>query len=106
MTNPQLTKNLLVVIRSLPDEDRRWLLEQLGEDNADLSNQELAERSRSEAGRGLKPWTRLTTPGFCICDVTPFTGPVPMRAGGCGQAAFHCWRTSRGVRPWRAECGL
>jgi len=23
-----------------------------------------------------------------------------MRAGGCGQAAFHCWRTSRGVRPW------
>jgi hypothetical protein len=39
-------------------------------------------------------------------DVTPFTGPVPMRAGGCSQAAFHCWRTSRGVRPWRAECGL
>jgi type I restriction enzyme R subunit len=39
-------------------------------------------------------------------DVTPFTGPVPMRAGGFGQAAFHCWRTSRGVRPWRAECGL
>ena len=39
-------------------------------------------------------------------DVTPFTGPVPMRAGGCGQAAFHCWRTSRGVRPWRAEYGL
>jgi hypothetical protein len=38
--------------------------------------------------------------------VTPFTSPVPMRAGGCGQAAFHCWRTSRGVRPWRAECGL
>ncbi len=38
--------------------------------------------------------------------MTPFTGPVPMRAGGCGHAAFHCWRTSRGVRPWRAECGL
>ena len=66
MTNPQLTKNLLEVIRSLPDEDRRWLLEQLGEDSADLSSQELAERSRSEAGRSLKPWTRLTTPGFCI----------------------------------------
>lgn len=43
MINPQLTKNLLVVIRSLPDEDRRWLLEQLGEDSADLSSQELAE---------------------------------------------------------------
>jgi len=43
MTNPQLTKNLLEVIRSLPDEDRRWLLEQLGEDSADLSSQELAE---------------------------------------------------------------
>ena len=47
MTNPQLTKNLLEVIRSLPDEDRRLLLEQLGEDSADLSSQELAERSRS-----------------------------------------------------------
>ena len=43
MINPQLTKNLLVVIRSLPDEDRRWLLEQLGQDTADLSSQELAE---------------------------------------------------------------
>ena len=43
MTNPQLTKNLLEVIRSLPDEDRRWLLEQLGEDSADLSSQEVAE---------------------------------------------------------------
>ena len=31
MTNPQLTKNLLEVIRSLPVEDRRWLLEQLGD---------------------------------------------------------------------------
>lgn len=28
MTNPQLTKNLLEVIRSVPDEDCRWLLEQ------------------------------------------------------------------------------
>ena len=43
MTNPQLTKNLLEVIRSLPDEDRRWLLEQLGEESADLTSQELAE---------------------------------------------------------------
>jgi hypothetical protein len=31
------------VHRSLPDEDRRWLLEQLGEDSADLRSQELAE---------------------------------------------------------------
>jgi hypothetical protein len=45
MTYPQLTKNLLAVIRSLPDEDRRWLLEQLGQGTADLSSQELAELS-------------------------------------------------------------
>ena len=38
-------------------------------------------------------------------DVTPFAGLVLLRAGGC-QAAFHCWMTSRGVRPWSAECGL
>jgi hypothetical protein len=31
------------VIRSLPDEDRRWLLEQLGQATADLNSQELAE---------------------------------------------------------------
>jgi hypothetical protein len=43
MTNHQLTKNLLEVIRSLPDEDRRWLLEQLGQDTADLNSQELVE---------------------------------------------------------------
>jgi hypothetical protein len=43
MTNPQLTKNLLEVIRNLPDEDRHWLLEQLAQDTADLSSQELAE---------------------------------------------------------------
>jgi hypothetical protein len=72
MTNPQLTKNLLEVIRSLPDQDRSWLLEQLCEDSFDLSSQELAERSRSEAGRGLKPWTRLTTPGFCIWMLSGF----------------------------------
>ena len=42
MTNPQLTRNLLEVIRSLPDADRRWLLDQLGQDSADLSDQELA----------------------------------------------------------------
>jgi hypothetical protein len=42
MTNPQLTRNLLEVIRSLPDADRRWLLEQLGQNSADLSDHELA----------------------------------------------------------------
>ena len=42
MTNPQLTRNLLEVIRSLPDADRRWLLEQLSQDSADLSDHELA----------------------------------------------------------------
>lgn len=43
MTNPQLTKNLLAVIRSLPDEDCCWLLEQLDREATDLSSQELAE---------------------------------------------------------------
>ena len=47
MTNPQLIKNLLEVIRSLPDEDRRWLLEQLGQDSAELSNQDLAELAQA-----------------------------------------------------------
>jgi len=42
MTNPQLTKNLLEVIRSLPEKDRRWLLEQLGGEAGDLSSQDLA----------------------------------------------------------------
>lgn len=51
MTNPQLTKNLLEVIRSLPDEDRHWLLEQLGQDSADLSNQDLADLA--QAGRAF-----------------------------------------------------
>ena len=43
MTNPQLTKNILEVIWSLPDEDRRWLLEQLGGEAVDLSSQDLVE---------------------------------------------------------------
>ena len=43
MTNPQLTRNLLEVIRSLPDADRRWLLEQLGQDSGELSSDELAQ---------------------------------------------------------------
>lgn len=47
MTNPQLTKNLLEGIRSLPDEDRRWLLEQLGQDSAELSSQDLAELAQA-----------------------------------------------------------
>ena len=51
MTNHQLTKNLLEVIRSLPDEDRRWLLEQLGQDTSDLSSQELA--ALTQAGQAF-----------------------------------------------------
>ncbi len=43
MTNPQLTENLLAVIRSLPADDRRWLLRQLEQDNSDLNNAALAE---------------------------------------------------------------
>lgn len=51
MTNPQLTRNLLEVIRSLPDADRRWLLEQLGQDSADLSDHELA--AMAQAGQAF-----------------------------------------------------
>ncbi|QPN69976.1 hypothetical protein [Synechococcus sp. CBW1108] len=43
MTNPQLTENLLAVIRSLPADDRRWLLRQLEQDTSDLSHGALAE---------------------------------------------------------------
>lgn len=43
MTNPQLTENLLAVIRSLPADDRSWLLRQLEQDNSDLSHGALAE---------------------------------------------------------------
>jgi hypothetical protein len=47
MNNPQFTKNLLEVIRSLPDEDRRWLLEQLGRESVDLSSHDLAELTQA-----------------------------------------------------------
>lgn len=43
MTNPQLTENLLAVIRNLPADDRRWLLKQLEQGSSDLSNGALAE---------------------------------------------------------------
>jgi hypothetical protein len=43
MTNPQLTENLLAVIRSLPADDRSWLLRQLEQDNSDLGQGALAE---------------------------------------------------------------
>jgi len=36
-------------------------------------------------------------------DATPFIGPGAMRVGGHAAAAL---AASRGVRPWRAECGL
>ena len=42
MTNAQLIKKLLEVIHSQPAEDRRWLLEQLGQDSGELSADELA----------------------------------------------------------------
>ena len=43
MTNPQLTRNLLEVIRSLPDADRRWLLDQLGQDCGEIGSDELGQ---------------------------------------------------------------
>jgi hypothetical protein len=43
MTNPQFTKNLLAVIRSLPADDRRWLLRQLEQDSCGLNHEALAE---------------------------------------------------------------
>ncbi len=43
MTNPQLTQNLLAVIRSLPAEDRQWLLRQLDQESSDLSSHALTE---------------------------------------------------------------
>ena len=39
-------------------------------------------------------------------DLTPFIGPVLMRVRGRGHAAAPCWAASRGVSPWRTECGL
>jgi hypothetical protein len=42
MTNPQLTENLLAVIRSLPAADRAWLVEQLQHDAEDLNGRVLA----------------------------------------------------------------
>jgi hypothetical protein len=47
MTNPQLTRYLLEVIRSLPDADRRWLLEQLGQDSGELGSNELAQMAQA-----------------------------------------------------------
>lgn len=54
MTNPQLTENLLAVIRSLPADDRRWLLRQLQQDNSDLIHGALAEMAM--AGEPLTTW--------------------------------------------------
>lgn len=42
MINPQLTKNLLAWIRSLPADDWRWLLRQLEQDSSGLSHDALA----------------------------------------------------------------
>ena len=43
MTNPQLTETLLAVIRSLPAEDRSWLLRPLEQDNSEINPCALAE---------------------------------------------------------------
>ena len=51
MTNSQVTRNLLEVIRSLPDADRRWLLEQLGQDCGEIGSDELAQIA--QAGQGF-----------------------------------------------------
>jgi hypothetical protein len=47
MTNPQRTRNLLEVIRSLPDAARRWLLDQLGQDSGRLGSDELAQLAQA-----------------------------------------------------------
>ena len=49
MTNPQLTENLLAVIRSLPADDRRWLLRQLEQDNDLAAEPELYSFSDGDA---------------------------------------------------------
>jgi hypothetical protein len=43
MTNPQLTESLLAVIRSLPSDDRQWLLRQLEQDRSELGHRALAQ---------------------------------------------------------------
>ena len=48
------------MIRSLPDEDQRWLLEQLGQEATHLSSQELAELALAgQAFDGLAQETDL-----------------------------------------------
>jgi hypothetical protein len=71
MTNPQLTKNHLEVIRSLPDEDRRWLLEQLGRESVDLSSQDLAELTRP------CPWLSWLDSPLLLCVLAGHLALVP-----------------------------
>jgi hypothetical protein len=77
------------------DPENRWIL---------FATLMPSDETEEAYAHQLSPTTR--SPAKPAREVTPFTGPVPMRAGGCGKAAFHCWRTSRGVRPWGAEYGL
>ena len=42
MKQPELTKNLLEVIRNLPPDDRRWLVEQLEREGLELGDEVLA----------------------------------------------------------------
>ena len=67
MTNPQLTENLLAVIRSLPADVRRWLLRQLEQDSSELSNGALAEPLRHRAGR-------LPLHGWACCQASAGLG--------------------------------
>lgn len=50
--------------------------------------------------------TGLPLASLIMFDVTPFSGPVLMRVGVCGHPAAPSLPASRGVCPWRAECGL
>lgn len=68
MTNHQLTKNLLEVIRSLPDEDRLWLLEQLGGEAVDLSSQDLA--ALTQAGQSFDDLAQEADL-YCFSDGEP-----------------------------------
>jgi hypothetical protein len=72
MTNPQLTRNLLKVIRSLPDADRRWLLEQLGQDSGELGSDELAQIA--QAGQAFDDLAQEP-------DLYSFTDGEPIEAG-------------------------
>lgn len=82
MTNPQLTRNLLEVIRSLPVSDRRWLLEQLGQDSGELGSDELAQMAMTGQAfddLALEP------------DLYSFSDGEPVAAGSYRLALKSSW---------------